>query len=237
MAETLAKKLVSRHVGASMPNLGSLEYPDIGTAGAIAVEGGFRREHVKSRRGPSNTLRHDADNASQSPRPEQLQRASSDSTLDLRVTKASNVANRQGSLVSNGRFRLAVKPPWPRPSPRRHSRGFEVRVVPSVSPRLLSPAKDCDGSSPSSVATHSLDECLDQMIDTAAPMTCALDAVTRHSLALTSRTHPMMMPENMSCEKRRSLLLDALAAQKELLLVEKEALVATNAAIRRFLQP
>jgi hypothetical protein len=228
-----------------MPNLGSCWYPEIGTAGAIAYEGGFRREHLMTRRSASCLNMEDDGTysalSSSSDVQEQLQ---AEAPLNFCVgPRQPDVANRQGSLVSSGRFRLAVKPAWTRPTPHRHSRGFEVRALPPggtrrgapVSPRRLSPTRAPDGgAAPAPAQTQ--EECLEPILDAAALTTSLLDASTKRGPAGPEGSVQSPAAELMSDEARRGLLIEALQAQKSVLMAENARLAAMNAAIQRHLR-
>lgn len=103
-----------------------------------------------------------------------------------------------------------------------------------VSPRRPIQTRGPDGAAPA--LAQSQEESLDPLLDAAAVVTSMLDAMTRRSPAGRMGAVQSPAPELLSDEARRALLLEALQAQKSVLVAENASLAGMNAVIQRHLR-
>jgi len=227
-----------------------MAYPEIGKAGELACEGGFRRDHLGLARDRRVSFFSPSSTAESSPLATPRMHGSplGGSVGGLGPPARSAIANRQGSIVSTGRcperLRLATAPPWPPRAPRRPSHRFEVsflppgrRAAPPPSPtgtgstvgssRAASPSNGSQSGGAVPALTLSAEESLEPLYNAAGLTTQMLQNMTRRADAA---------GELPSDERRRAMLLDALWAQKELLIAENAELDVTNEVIRRHMQ-
>jgi alpha-D-ribose 1-methylphosphonate 5-triphosphate synthase subunit PhnH len=77
---------------------------------------------------------------------------------------------------------------------------------------------------------------LDPLLDAAAILTNMLDAMTRRGSVGPCSAIQSAAPVLLTDESRRALLLEALEAQKEVLLADNASLAAMNAVVQRHLR-